>query len=45
MRTSRLHHQLQTLLGQSIPWTHSRHCQTLIWMVIGLVCSGMDGGF
>lgn len=39
MRTSRLHHQLQTLLGQSIPWADHRHCQTLIWMVIGLVCS------
>lgn len=39
MRTSRLHHQLQMLLGQSIPWTDQRHCQTLIWMVIGLVCS------
>lgn len=39
MRTSRLHHQLQTLLGQSIPWTDHRHCQTLIWMVIGLICS------
>lgn len=39
MRTSRLHHQLQTLLGQSIAWADQRHCQTLIWMVIGLVCS------
>ena len=39
MRTSRLHHQLQTLLGQSIPWADQRHLQTLIWMVIGLVCS------
>jgi hypothetical protein len=39
MQTSRLHHQLQTLLGQSIPWADQRHCQTLIWMVIGLVCS------
>ncbi len=39
MRTSRLHHQLQTLLGQSIPWADQRHLQTLIWMVIGLLCS------
>src|SRR4028119_2449570 len=39
MRTSRLYHQLQTLLGQSIPWADQRHFQTLIWMVIGLVCS------
>lgn len=39
MRTSRLHHQLQTLLGQSIPWGDQRHLQTLLWMVIGLVCS------
>lgn len=39
MKTSRLHHQLQKLLGQSIPWADQRHCQTLIWMVIGLVCS------
>jgi hypothetical protein len=39
MRTSRLYHQLQTLLGQSIPWADQRHLQTLLWMVIGLVCS------
>jgi hypothetical protein len=39
MRTSRLHHQLQTLLGQSIPWADQRHLQTLLWMVIGLICS------
>jgi hypothetical protein len=39
MRTSRLYHQLQTLLGQSVPWADQRHLQTLIWMVIGLVCS------
>lgn len=39
MGTSRLYHQLQTLLGQSIPWADQRHLQTLIWMVIGLVCS------
>lgn len=39
MRTSRLYHQLQTLLGQSILWADQRHFQTLIWMVIGLVYS------
>lgn len=39
MRTSRLYHQLQTLLGQSSPWADQRHLQTLLWMVIGLVCS------
>ena len=39
MRTSRLYHQLQNLLGQPIEWADQRHLQTLIWMVIGLVCS------
>ncbi len=39
MQTSRLYHQLQTLLGQSIPWADQRHLHTLIWMVIGLVMS------
>lgn len=39
MRASRLYHQLQTLLGQSIPWSDQRHLQTLLWMVIGLICS------
>jgi len=39
MQTSRLHHQLQRLLGQSVPWADQRHLQTLIWMVIGLTCS------
>ena len=39
MRTSRLYHQLHQLLGQSISWADQRHLQTLIWMVIGLVCS------
>lgn len=39
MQTSRLYHQLQPLLGQSIPWADQRHLQTFIWMVIGLVCS------
>jgi hypothetical protein len=39
MKTSRLYNQLQTLLGQSIPVADKRHLQTLIWMVIGLICS------
>lgn len=39
MQTSRLYHQLQNLFGQSMPWADRRHFQTLIWMVIGLVCS------
>jgi hypothetical protein len=39
MQTSRLYHQLQTLLGQSVPWADQRHLHTLIWMVIGLVMS------
>ena len=39
MRTSRLYHQLQKLMGQSLPWADQRHFQTLVWMVIGLVCS------
>lgn len=39
MRTSRLYHQLQDLLGQSVLWADQRHLQTLIWMVIGLICS------
>jgi hypothetical protein len=39
MKTSRLYDQLQSLLGQSIPVVDKRHLQTLIWMVIGLICS------
>lgn len=39
MQTSRLYHQLQILVGQSVPWADQRHLQTLIWMVIGLICS------
>src|SRR6476646_7410611 len=39
MPTSRLYHQLQTLLGQSVLWADQRHLQTLLWMVIGLSCS------
>jgi len=39
MRTSRLYHQLCELLGQSSEWADQRHLHTLIWMVIGLVCS------
>ncbi len=39
MRTSRLYHQLCDLLGQSSPWADQRHLQTLIWMVVGVICS------
>ncbi len=39
MKTSCLYHQLYNLLGQSIQWADRRHLQTLIWMVIGVVCS------
>lgn len=39
MGTSRLHNQLQSLLSQSSTWADQRHLQTLIWMVIGLLCS------
>lgn len=39
MRTSRLYHQLRTLLGQPSQWADQRHLHSLIWMVIGLVCS------
>lgn len=39
MRTSRLYDQLCDLLGQSTQWADRRHLQTLIWMVIGLICS------
>jgi hypothetical protein len=39
MRTSRLYHQLCDLLGQSSPWADRRHLQTLMWMVIGVICS------
>lgn len=39
MRTSHLHHQLQTLLGQSNTWADRRHLQTFIWMVIGVICA------
>lgn len=39
MRTSRLYDQLHELLGQSMCWADQRHLKTLVWMVIGLVCS------
>ncbi len=39
MRTSRLYDQLCDLLGQSTEWADRRHLQTLVWMVIGLICS------
>jgi hypothetical protein len=39
MRTSRLYNQLCDLLGQASEWADRRHLQTLIWIVIGLICS------
>jgi hypothetical protein len=39
MRTSHLYNQLRDLLGQSSPWVDQRHLQTMIWMVIGVICS------
>jgi hypothetical protein len=39
MKTSRLYHQLHSLLGQSMEWADQRHLQTLVWMVIGVICS------
>ena len=39
MKTSRLYHQLCDLFGQASPWADQRHLQTLIWMVIGVICS------
>lgn len=38
--TSRLYNELRQLLGQSSSWADARHLQTLVWMVIGLICSG-----
>lgn len=39
MRTSGLYDQLCDLLGQSSDWADRRHLQTLVWMVIGVICS------
>lgn len=39
MRTSRIYDQMQILLRQSTPWADQRHLQTMLWMVIGLICS------
>lgn len=39
MRTSRLYDQLQILLSQPTTWADRRHLQTLIWMVIGVICA------
>lgn len=39
MRTSRLYHQLCDLFGQSREWADQRHLHTLVWMVIGIICS------
>lgn len=38
-KTSHLYNELLLLLNQSQQWADIRHLKTLIWMVIGLVCS------
>lgn len=38
--TSRFHDELCQLLGQASLWSDVRHLKTLVWMVIGLICSG-----
>ena len=38
-RTSRLYNDLLELLKQS-DWVDQRHLQTLVWMVLGLICAG-----
>lgn len=38
--TSRLYDELYSLVGQPTRWADIRHLQTLVWMVIGLICSG-----
>jgi hypothetical protein len=39
-KTSYIYNELLKLLGQSEQWADIRHLHTLIWMVIGLICSG-----
>ncbi len=39
-KTSHIYNELLKLLGQSESWADIRHLHTLIWMVIGLICSG-----
>lgn len=39
-KTSHIYNELLQLLGQSKTWADIRHLHTLIWMVIGLICSG-----
>ncbi len=39
-KTSHVYNELLKLLGQSKHWADIRHLYTLIWMVIGLICSG-----
>lgn len=39
-KTSYVYNELLKLLGQSEHWADIRHLHTLIWMVIGLICSG-----
>lgn len=37
--TSRLYDDLLDLLGQPKNWADIRHLKTLVWMVIGVICS------
>ncbi|MBE9002044.1 transposase [Nostoc sp. LEGE 12447] len=39
-KTSHIYNELLKLLGQSKSWADIRHLHTLIWMIIGLICSG-----
>lgn len=39
-KTSHVYNELLKLLGQSGDWADIRHLHTLIWMVLGLICSG-----
>ncbi|MBD2309766.1 hypothetical protein H6G17_30590 [Chroococcidiopsis sp. FACHB-1243] len=39
VKTSHIYHELLKLLGQSKQWVDIRHLHTLIWMVVGLICS------
>lgn len=39
-KTSQIYNELLRMLGQAKSWADIRHLHTLIWMVIGLICSG-----
>ncbi|MDJ0772246.1 MAG: hypothetical protein QNJ49_02295 [Mastigocoleus sp. MO_167.B18] len=40
VKTSHIYNELLKLLGQSKSWADIHHWHTLIWMTIGLICSG-----